>query len=575
MMTHLRVLLFALAATLVAVGCGGGSGAGHVDAGRDAAATADAADSRGDEAPRADSGSDGASPSGSDARMGGSDAADVQPETSAADAPGDPQTDLVGLDAPPDLPVAADAPPDVDDAQPVDVVPWAPRDAAYELAPPHDTRPTYRGSFSAVTMGDSTFVAVAPDGATYVAGSFRQPTDFDPGPGQDMHTPLGQEDAYVTKLGADGSYAWTLTFGGAGSQTFSTALAVSGTALVIAGVYSDEVDFDPGPGEQNRFTSANNQYAGFVLTLSREGAFRWVSTFVGQSACTPKALALDDDGSIYGAGAIDGDCDFDPGPGEDVRSNTGVETAFLLKLGGADGHEVWTKTSAGGGSCNGSLTAVTISSDGLVWATGQMTAGCSFAGRDTPVEAGDHGAAIVAITPTGMGTGLWTIAGGDGMAIVGSPDGFVYVGGYVAGLTSVDFDPGPFMDTRSVSPGDGDPTGFVLKLGPGAAYRWVQLTPRIQTYGLAATDDGGVIVIAQPVPDTNQTVAYVVTKRDPDSSSPWGIMFPGTNAGAFSIAAGRSMFVLAGEAGGLFDLDPGPAFDSISANTAFVSRFSY
>jgi hypothetical protein len=385
----------------------------------------------------------------------------------------------------------------------------------------------------------------------------------------------GQEDAYVTKLAADGSYLWTLTFGGASSQTFATALAVSGNALVVAGGYTNEVDFDPGPGVQNRAAGVPDNYAGFVLALTREGAFRWESSFVGSSGCTVGALALDEDGSIYGAGAYDGQCDFDPGPGADLHTSVnGNRNGFLLKLGGEDGRALWAKT-YGGAMCDGALMSVTTSSDGLVWATGSMTAGCAIAGRIAPAEAGDHGAAILAVTPGGTGIGLWTIAGGDGTAIVGSPDGFVYVGGYVAGLTSVDFDPGPFMDTRSVSPGDGDPTGFVLKLGPGAAYRWVQLTPRIQTYGLAATDDGGVIVLAQPVPDTNQTVAYVVTKRDPDSSSPWGIMFPGTNAGAFSIAAGSSMFVLAGEAGGLFDLDPGPAFDSISANTAFVSRFSY
>jgi hypothetical protein len=564
-MTRLRLPPCALVAVALAAGCGARSGGASVDGGRDGASmTADVADVRGEARADADADSDAdaAPPGGSDAR---GDAADAALDVSTVDAAPDAQD---AADAPPDAPGAADAPP-------TDVAPWVPRDASHEVAPLHETRPTYQGSWSAVAMGDQTNAVIASDGSIYVAGSFRQPTDFDPGPAKDMHAPVGSEDAYITKLGADGSYVWTLTFGGPDSQTFVTSLVVSGTAVVVAGAYTAEVDFDPGPGVQKRAANGPNLYAGFVLSLTRDGAFRWESSFVGSSGCTPDALALDDDGSIYGAGAYDGECDFDPGPGQDLRtSGGGNQNGFLVKLGGGDGSALWAKTYEGD-ACTGSLTSVTTSSDGLVWATGGITAGCSLAGRAAPAEAGDHGAAIFAITPDGTSTGLWAISGGDGMAIVGSPDGFVYVGGYVAGVGSTDFDPGPGSENRTVSPGDGDPTGFVLKLGPGAAFRWVQLTPRIQTYALAATDDGGVIVLGQPVPDNNQTVAFVVTKRDPDSSSPWGIMCPGTNAGAFGISAGRSGFVLAGETGGAFDVDPGAGVDAVPANASFVSRYSF
>jgi len=559
-----RMRWLMLAAVVSWSGCGG-HGAGRADAGRDAPS---------DEAEIVIviPGSDG----------GGGDLADAADAVSE-DAPADAEADAAdgGEDTPPDAGAGVDAGTDAGtdgpfalDAPPADLVPEAARDVApHEVAPPHDTRPKYLGSYAPTTMG-SAVPAVGPDGSIYVAGWFGQTTDFDPGPGQDVRDPVGDTDAFVTKLGPDGSILWTKTFGGPRSRTQAMALTVTDKALVIVGGYSNEVDFDPGEGVQNRLEGSLIDESGFVLQLTTAGDFVWVSTFTGTGECQANGVALDADGSVYAAGDFSGFCDLDPGDADDEHMSHGNVNGYLVKLGAADGHAVWAK-SFDGDNCVATFASVTTSSDGLVWATGELAAACSLDGQTAPAGTSDTAVAIAAFTPDGAPGGLWSINGGDGVSIAGSPDGFVYVAGTLVGVSSTDFDPGPGVVSRTLSPGDNDQTGFVVKLGPGAAFQWVQTTSRIWTVALAATDDGGVLWLGQPVADTQQTVAFTVTKRDPSGSSPWGLMLPGTGAAPLGVAAGSSTFVVTGLTSGLMDLDPGSTVDAVAGQVSFASRYSF
>ena len=441
----------------------------------------------------------------------------------------------------------------------------------------HDTPPTYLATLKLRTMGDGPATAMASDGSLFVAGSFRVPTDFDPGPASDLRTPLGVSDAFVTKLNPDGSYAWTLTFGGVNSQTFATTMAVSDDALVIAGGFTDDVDFDPGPAVQTRHAGDPGQYAGFVLKLTPAGAFVWQSGFVGTSGCMGRSVALDADGSVYVGGGFSSLCDFDPGPGVDSHLAFLDENGFLVKLGADDGHEVWLRTLAGDG-CAGYLQSITVASDGRVWATGAVSAACTFGGVAAPATSGDLAALIAAVTPAGDVRSFLSINGATGFAIAGAPDGSVYLGGAVAGVATVDFDPTAGVSIRSVASGDRDTTGFVLKLGPTAAFRWVNLQSHATTVALAATDEGGVLALVAPVPDEQQTTLLIITKLAANQTVAWSVSVPGTGAGVASIVAGASTFAIAGgvdsDVAGV-DVEPGAAGDFVQGGSSFVSRYSF
>jgi hypothetical protein len=74
--------------------------------------------------------------------------------------------------------------------------------------------------------------AVDGSGNVYVAGSFQGTADFDPGPG-DNHTSAGDNDIFLTKINADGTYGWTKTMGGAGNDGgYSAAVDGSGNVYV-------------------------------------------------------------------------------------------------------------------------------------------------------------------------------------------------------------------------------------------------------------------------------------------------------------------------------------------------------
>src|SRR4030065_627661 len=71
------------------------------------------------------------------------------------------------------------------------------------------------------TMGGATYssasgssVAVDGSGNVYVTGMYCRTVDFDPGAGEDNHTSVGNNDIFLTRINADGSYAWTKTMDG-------------------------------------------------------------------------------------------------------------------------------------------------------------------------------------------------------------------------------------------------------------------------------------------------------------------------------------------------------------------------
>jgi hypothetical protein len=103
---------------------------------------------------------------------------------------------------------------------------------------------TWGGSFPDRGQG----VAVDGYDNVYVAGTFAMTADFDPGPGEDSHTALGESDAFLSALDIDGNFLWARTWGGT-SVDFATGVATDDIGDACAtGSFYGTVDFDPGPG---------------------------------------------------------------------------------------------------------------------------------------------------------------------------------------------------------------------------------------------------------------------------------------------------------------------------------------
>jgi hypothetical protein len=572
-------------------GCGGH--ALTVDAGEDAArAAVDAADSSkvaesADMAPDARP-PDSTPPDG----VGSTDSRDAGPDTrldGAVDAGGD-----AAADAPPDAAteartdasaggeVAVDAPADAPDdvvahglfpqvACPTDGGP-SPR-CGYCGARCPDRTPTYGRAFTLQTAETTTAIAIGLDGALFVGGAFSERADFDPGPGTDVRVPVGMADAFVTKLNPDGSYAWTLTFGGAGAQMGVLALAVGLDAVSVSGWYGANVDFDPGPGVVTRPTGPDAGSPGFVARFGFDRQLQWVDTFVGTTDCSVRSLAFDDAGAVYAGGAFSSLCDLDPGPDVDERlAESGGENGFLVKLAGDDGRRLWGRAYAGK-DCQGYVAGIGVGADGTVWTTGTVTDGCSFGGAALPTGV-DSGGLVAAFSPGGTPRGLWKLAGSiTGNAVAVAPGGAVYVVGYALGAP--DFDPGPGIVLRQLPTDDHFPTGFVLKLGADARFKWVQTFAVAPVVAVGAVGDDGVVAVGLPPPDLVPAPGILVTKLHDDGSPSWSFRLGDSNMSIDAVAIGAASFAASGEAYESGDLDPGPGTDLVPRQTTFVSRYAF
>ena len=146
---------------------------------------------------------------------------------------------------------------------------------------------TFGGENGEVPMGGD----VGADGSIVVTGWFYGMADFDPTDGIDEHTSNGFADAFITKLHADGSYAWTRTVG-AGEDTTGLASAINSDGDVLySGYFETNVDFDPSEAGTDWHQSEGNADA-FVTKLTADGSYLWTRTFGGDDFEGAYGLAL-------------------------------------------------------------------------------------------------------------------------------------------------------------------------------------------------------------------------------------------------------------------------------------------
>jgi len=65
---------------------------------------------------------------------------------------------------------------------------------------------------SATDLGNA--VKTDASGNVYSVGNFNDAVDFDPGPGSYSLTPVGNTDAFISKLDASGNFVWAKSIGG-------------------------------------------------------------------------------------------------------------------------------------------------------------------------------------------------------------------------------------------------------------------------------------------------------------------------------------------------------------------------
>ncbi len=129
---------------------------------------------------------------------------------------------------------------------------------------------SYQWTYTAGGTGEDAASAVVctEEGQIVVAGVFRDTVDFNPLDAEtDEHSSNGEDDIFLTVLGADGSYVGTQTIGGSGYDDAEDLAIGNNGQLFMVGAYEGTVDFDPGTGVDEH--TANGEDDIFVAEFTR------------------------------------------------------------------------------------------------------------------------------------------------------------------------------------------------------------------------------------------------------------------------------------------------------------------
>lgn len=237
-----------------------------------------------------------------------------------------------------------------------------------------DPSVTYAYSTYLGGSGDDYGISITSDsnGNAYVTGETTS-SGF-PGANGALH---GMKDAFVAKLGADGSSLIYFTYVG-GSQTESgngIAVDASGDAFVVGGTQSS--DFPASPGAFQTSPKSGNAGSAFLFELSPDGRTLNYSTYLGGSIDdVALSIALDSSGNAY-IGGTTSSLDF-PIPSNLVplQSSGGANDGFVAEInpGGKGASDLKFSTYLGpGGSAGAGVKGIAVDSSGKVYVTGSTT----------------------------------------------------------------------------------------------------------------------------------------------------------------------------------------------------------
>jgi hypothetical protein len=183
-------------------------------------------------------------------------------------------------------------------------------------------------------------LAIDNAGNRYVTGFFTGKKDFYPDVGSDIKISAGFYDVFVTRFNADGSHAWTQTFGGSGDE-FGRGITTDGTTVYVTGQFNSA---DARIGASGISLASAGSDDAFVIALSAAdgspilgwGSFgSGIQTFGGTGIERANSIASDAT-TLYVTGYFDS-VNAQIGAAGTSFSTAGYEDAFVLALNASDG----------------------------------------------------------------------------------------------------------------------------------------------------------------------------------------------------------------------------------------------
>ena len=215
-------------------------------------------------------------------------------------------------------------------------------------------------------------IAIDTSHNVYVIGEFRFTADFDPGPAVFNLNSASGETTFVLKLDSDGNFVWAKNIVAQTDIGWASMALDNNANVYFAGMFSDQVDFDPSPSVEN--LTPVHTYDSFVCKWDSDGNFVWVRALGGATSFYPNnntaSITVDENSHVYTIGYFQDTADFDPGPGLANLTSTGDKDIFISKLNG-NGDFIWAGQMGGTQSDYG--TDIMLDATGSLYATGMFT----------------------------------------------------------------------------------------------------------------------------------------------------------------------------------------------------------
>lgn len=303
---------------------------------------------------------------------------------------------------------------------------------------------------------------------------------------------FGKEDFLVTKNAPSGALIWARKFGGRESDFVHDISTDAANNIYVTGTFRDTLRLFDQLLLTSEVSSVN---VGFLLKISPGGDILWSRGFQTNNGSFPLKAKVQQNGDIVVAGNFEGSVDFDPGPGQQTLTSTGLMDIFFLKL-NVDGNLIWVKKI--GGADAESINDFETDNAGNIISLGQYNQIVDFdpgPGEFFTTHNGGTDVFIHQLNQNGHFNWVRSIGGGGfdaGLGIDVAPDQDIVIVGRFS--NSVDFNPAINQSFTMNSEGSWD--GFVLRLNTGGDFRWAKKIGGSQNDQCTSVDVSSTNIIA-------------------------------------------------------------------------------
>jgi hypothetical protein len=313
-------------------------------------------------------------------------------------------------------------------------------------------------------------VATDTSGNLYMVGTFTGTVDFDPGIATQLATSVGQQDMFLVKYSADGTFQWVRTIGSSQNDAAAAVVVATTGNVYLIGTFNGTV-FLSNPGQTAPTHTSNGGADVLVAKYNPQGGYMWSRQIGGPGDDYGNAIALSPDGNVVLGGKFTQSVDFNPTEATESFSSAGKSDGFVTKLSSL-GEYKWTLKF--GGTEEDEITGVACDATYNILVAGNFSSSSISLDPVTGGEVRDSngGSDMFLVKFQQHGTYVWgkTIGGPADdrvTSLVGNDYGTAYMGGGFQ--QTVDFNPDAGADARTSG---GSTDGFVTAIDATGNYKW-------------------------------------------------------------------------------------------------------